>query len=93
MGQTMPSSSSCRAWPVTGDAWLGDGYDSVAAVHRTIERWAPSRPVHAIGPSFGAAVWLQVLLEHLGRVRSVITVNGFACVPLTVLGAGPLLTV
>jgi len=47
------------------------------AARRAIERWAPTRPVHLVGLSLGAAVGLQLLVDHPQLLRSAILVNGF----------------
>jgi pimeloyl-ACP methyl ester carboxylesterase len=47
------------------------------AAQQAILRWAPTRPVHLVGLSLGAAVGLQLLVDHPQLVRSAVLVNGF----------------
>jgi len=57
------------------------GWPSIGSLSRAaqqaIERWAPTQPVHLVGLSLGAAVGLQLLVDHPWLLRSAVLVNGF----------------
>ena len=62
-------SRKLAGWPSVG---------SLAHVaQEAILRWAPTRPVHLLGLSLGAAVSLQLLVDHPQLIRSAVLVNGF----------------
>jgi len=62
-------SRALSGWPSVGS--LAD------AAREAILRWAPTHPVHLIGLSLGAAVSLQLLVDHPQLIRSAVLVNGF----------------
>lgn len=47
------------------------------AVWQATERWARTQPVHLVGLSLGAALGLQLLVDHPQRFRSAVLVNCF----------------
>jgi pimeloyl-ACP methyl ester carboxylesterase len=71
----------CLDLPGHGHSRQLSGWPSLAslsqAVRQAVERWAPTRPVHLVGLSLGAAVGLQVLVDDPPLIRSAVLVNGF----------------
>jgi pimeloyl-ACP methyl ester carboxylesterase len=71
----------CLDLPGHGHSRRLAGWPSVASLAQTVReatlRWAPTRPLHLIGLSLGAAVSLQLLVDHPKLIRSAILVNGF----------------
>jgi pimeloyl-ACP methyl ester carboxylesterase len=71
----------CLDLPGHGHSRQLSGWPSLGslaqAVRQAVERWAPSRPVHLVGLSLGAAVGLQLLVDDPPLIRSAVLVNGF----------------